>query len=106
MRFRKPPPEPVENPDEADRQESRRLTMVTRSFQQSGTGRQAYIITLESGKEIVLILPTNIAKEVGKQGGWIGRIRPARDEDNIQVANLSPRQQEIMSSKKAPDAVE
>ena len=73
---------------DADQQETMRLILVTRPWEHSGTGRQAFIVTLQSGKEIVLVVPTEAANELEKQGGWIGRIRPARDDDNIQIAQI------------------
>lgn len=90
-RFGRQPEPVVEEPrqpdelNEYDRREIRRLILVTRPGEHSGRRREAWIITLESGKEVVLVIPVDVASALGKQDGYVGRIRPARADDHVQI---------------------
>jgi len=93
--------EPVVPTPETDEQESRRLYLLTKSGEATSERRQAWVITLRSGKEIVLVIPERIGRELASMGGYVGRVRPAKDDDNVtigepSVSRLKARRQERM----------
>lgn len=69
-----------------DKDEIRRITMVVRGGEATATGREAWLLTLQSGREVVLIIPQKVADELAQQHGYVGRIRPITDDDEIEVA--------------------
>jgi hypothetical protein len=93
--MRRQPPPPLEpSTDEQDRAETSRLVLVTRPGEHTTGKRRAFIITLQSGKEILLIIPSKVAIDLAKLNGYVGRIREATDDDNVQIAELTGRQQQ------------
>jgi type IV secretory pathway protease TraF len=47
---------------------------------------EAWKLTLQSGNEVVLLIPQKTANELADQHGYVGRIRPMSDEDNVNIA--------------------
>lgn len=68
-----------------DGDEIRRLVMVTRGGEHTGENREAWIITLQSGREVILIIPQRTANELESMHGYVGRIRAATDDDNVEM---------------------
>ncbi len=46
---------------------------------------EAWKLTLQSGNDVVLLIPRKTANELAEQHGYVGRIRPLSDEDNVNV---------------------
>lgn len=59
--------------------------MVVRGGETTEVGKEPWIITLKSGKELLLLVPSSTAKELATMHGYVGRIRPAADADEIGV---------------------
>jgi len=68
-----------------DTEEKKRLIMVVRGGGAAGEGREAWSVTLQSGREMVLLIPNTVANELATQHGYIGRIRPVTDDDNVEI---------------------
>jgi hypothetical protein len=63
--------------------------MVVRGGESTAVGREPWIITLKSGREIILLVPSTTAKELETMHGYVGRVRPAVDDDHIELDTRS-----------------